>query len=234
MNTSDETQTSLVTTFTTILQRELKLTFRRRQQWLNPLFFFVIVVTLFPMGVGPSGQILSIIAPGVIWVAALLATLLSLDTLFTSEYRDGTLEQFVLGTQPLSIIVLAKVAAHWIVSAVPLVLLSPLLGMLMHLETQALPGLVASLILGTVTLSLLGAIGAGLTVGLRYGSVLVAVLVMPLYVPVLIFGSSVVAGAANGQPVAGQLWLLAAMAMLSVTLAPWAIAASLRVAVAAD
>lgn len=231
---SDAPQAGLLATFLGILRRELKLTFRRRQQWLNPLFFFVIVVTLFPMGVGPSAQILSIIAPGVIWVAALLAMLLSLDTLFTSEYRDGTLEQFILGSQPLSIIVLAKVAAHWIVSALPLVLLSPLLGLLMHLESRALAGLLASLVLGTVTLSLLGAIGAGLTVGLRYGSVLVAVLVMPLYVPVLIFGSSVVASASAGQPIDAQLWLLAALAMFSVTLAPWAIAASLRVAVAVD
>ncbi len=231
---SEVAQAGIVATFLSILRRELKLTFRRRQQWLNPLFFFVIVVTLFPMGVGPSAQILSVIAPGVIWVAALLAMLLSLDTLFTSEYRDGTLEQFILGSQPLSIIVLAKVAAHWIVSALPLVVLSPLLGLLMHLEARALPGLLASLVLGTVTLSLLGAIGAGLTVGLRYGSVLVAVLVMPLYVPVLIFGSSVVANASSGQPIEAQLWLLAALAMLSITLAPWAIAASLRVAVAAD
>lgn len=210
------------------------MTLRRRQQWLNPLFFFVIVVTLFPLGVGPSGETLALIAPGVVWVAALLALLLSLDTLFASEYRDGTLEQFILGAQPLSLIVLAKVTAHWLVIALPLVLLSPLLGLLLNLDPATLPVLIASLGLGTVPLALLGAIGAALTVGLRFGSVLVAVLVIPLYVPVLIFGSSAVSNAAAGRPADGQLWMLAAMAALSLALSPWAIAASLRVAVAAD
>jgi len=224
----------LLSGFMTVLSRELKLTVRRRQQWLNPLFFFVIVVSLFPLGVGPSGTTLSLIAPGVLWVAALLALLLSLDTLFSSEHRDGTLEQLVLCSQPLSILVLAKVTAHWLVSALPLVVLAPLLGLLLHLNTTALPVLMLSLALGTITLALLGAIGAALTTGLRYGSVLVAVLVMPLYVPVLIFGTSAVSNAAAGRPAEGQLWMLAAMAMVSLALAPWAIAASLRVAVSAE
>ena len=215
--------------FASLLKRDLTLAVRRRSDWLNPLVFFVIVVTLFPLGVGPDGSLLAEIAPGVIWVAALLATLLALDGLFRDDYLDGSLEQLLLSPQPLTFMVLAKTCAHWIVSGLPLVLLSPLLAMLMQLPVKALPALLASLVLGTLSLSLIGAIGAALTVGLKRGSVLLALLVLPLFIPVLIFGSSCVAAAAGGFDTGAQLSLLAALFFLALALAPWAAAAALRI-----
>ena len=191
--------------------------------------FFVIVVTLFPLGVGPDGSLLAEIAPGVIWVAALLATLLALDGLFRDDYIDGSLEQLLLSPQPLTVLVLAKTLAHWIVSGLPLVLLSPLLAVLMQLPLKALPALLASLVLGTLSLSLIGAIGAALTVGLKRGSVLLALLVLPLFIPVLIFGSSCVAAAASGFDTGAQLSLLAGLFFLALALAPLAAAAALRI-----
>ncbi len=220
--------------FMAVLSRDLLITLRKRQQWLNPLIFFVIVITMFPLAVGPEAGILSLIAPGVIWVAALLATMLSLDMLFTADLADGTLEQLALSPQPLSVMVLAKVLAHWLVSGLPLVLLSPLLGLLLQLPSQAMWVLVFSLGLGTIALSLIGAIGAALTVSLRHAGLLLSVLVLPLYVPVLIFGSNAVASAVNGQPVEAQLSLLAAIALVCLALAPWATAAALRVGIAIE
>ena len=215
--------------FTLLLKRDLTLAVRRRSDWLNPLVFFVIVVTLFPLGVGPDGSLLAEIAPGVIWVAALLATLLALDGLFRDDYIDGSLEQLLLSSQPLTVLVLAKTLAHWIVSGLPLVLLSPLLAVLLQLPLKALPALLASLGLGTLSLSLIGAIGAALTVGLKRGSVLLALLVLPLFIPVLIFGSSCVAAAASGFDTGAQLSLLAGLFFLALALAPLAAAAALRI-----
>jgi len=215
--------------FLTLLNRDLTLSLRRSSDWLNPLVFFVIVVTLFPLGVGPDGELLSEIAPGVIWVAALLATLLALDGLFRDDFTDGSLEQLLLSPHPLPVLVIAKTLAHWLVSGLPLVLLSPLLALLMQLPVKALPALLLSLVLGTLCLSLIGSIGAALTVGLKRGSVLLALLVLPLFIPVLIFGSSTVAAAAGGFETDAQLSLLAGLFFLALALSPWAAAAALRI-----
>ncbi len=214
-----------------VLRRDLAIAVRSPGQWLNPLLFFIIVVTLFPLGIGPGASTLATIAPGVIWVSALLAVMLSLDTLFATDHADGTLEQFVLSGQPLSIIVLGKVLAHWLQSGLPLLLLSPLLGVVMQIPMSTLGVLMLSLLLGTLTLSLIGAIGAALTVGLNQGGVLVSLLVLPLTVPVLIFGSGAVSAMANQLPAGGHLSLLAALLALAVSLAPWTVAAALRVGV---
>jgi len=223
----------MFTAFATLLKRDLTLAMRRRSDWLNPLVFFVLVVILFPLGIGPDGTLLSEIAPGVIWVAALLATLLALDGLFRDDYMDGSLEQLLLSPHPLPLMVLAKTTAHWLVSGLPLVLLSPLLALLMQLPLRALPALLLSLVLGTLCLSLIGSIGAALTVGLKRGSVLLALLVLPLFIPVLIFGSGCVVAAAGGFETKAQLSLLAGMFFLALALAPWAASAALRISVEA-
>jgi len=215
--------------FATLLKRDLTLSQRHSSDWLNPLVFFVIVVTLFPLGVGPDGELLRQIAPGVIWVAALLATLLALDSLFRDDFIDGSLEQLLLSPHPLPILVMAKTLAHWLVSGLPLVLLSPVLALLMQLPLKALPALLMSLVLGTLCLSLIGSIGAALTVGLQRGGVLLALLVLPLFIPVLIFGSSCVVAAAGGFETGAQLSLLAGLLFLALALCPWAAAAALRV-----
>lgn len=215
-----------------LLRRDLMLAFRHRGELANPLLFFVIVVTLFPLGVGPESATLSRIAPGILWVAALLASLLSLETIFRSDFDDGSLEQMLLSPHPAALLAATKVLVHWLVTGVPLILLSPLLGVLLHLPGDAMGALLASLALGTPVLSLVGAIGVALTVGLRRGGILLALLILPLYTPVLIFGASAVANAAAGLPVAGQLYLLAALLILALTLAPLAIAAALRISVA--
>ncbi len=215
--------------FLTLLKRDLTLAMRRQSDWLNPLVFFVIVVSLFPLGIGPDGSLLSEIAPGVIWVAALLATLLALDGLFRDDFDDGSIEQLLLSPQPLPVLVLAKILTHWLVSGLPLVLLSPLLALLLQLKLQALPALLGSLVLGTLSLSLIGAIGAALTVGLRRGGVLLPLLVLPLFIPVLIFGSSSVAAAAAGFETSAQMSLLGGLFFLALALAPWAAAAALRI-----
>jgi len=214
-----------------LLRRELLIGLRSPGQWLNPLLFFVIVITLFPLGIGPEPSRLATIAPGVLWVAALLAVLLSLDTLFERDRADGVLEQWVLGSLPLTVLVLSKVLAHWLASGLPLLLLSPVLGLMLGLPAQAVPVLCASLALGTLTLSLTGAIGAALTVGVNRGGVLLSLLVLPLNVPVLIFGASAVTAAADGFSPAAALTLLAAMAAFALSLAPWATAAALRIGV---
>ncbi len=219
----------MLASFIALLKRDLTLAARRRGDWLNPLAFFVMVVTLFPLGVGPDGDLLREIAPGVIWVAALLATLLALDGLFRADYDDGSLEQLILSPQPWSVLVLAKVLAHWLITGLPLLCLSPLLAVVMQLPAKALPALLASLMLGTLTLSLIGAIGAALTVGLRRGGVLLALLVLPLFIPVLIFGSSSVIAASQGFAIEAQLSLLGALFMFALVLAPMAIAAALRI-----
>jgi heme exporter protein B len=215
--------------FLAILRRDLTLALRHRGEMANPLVFFVVVVSLFPLALGPEQDILTRVAPGIIWVAALLAATLAMDGMFRSDFEDGSLEQLLLSPHPPSILVLAKVLAHWLATGLPLILISPLLALFLHLPGEALAVLLATLALGTPTLSLVGAIGVALTVGLRRGGLLLTLLVLPLYVPVLIFAAGAVDNAAAGFPVAGQLYFLAALLVLSLTLAPLAAAASLRI-----
>lgn len=220
--------------FSAILIRDLKVTLRQRHQWLNPLLFFVIVVTLFPLGVGADVEILRRIAPGVIWVGALLACLLSLDMLFATDHADGTLEQLALTPQPLSLLVLAKVLAHWLMTGVPLIVISPLLVLFMQLPLSLAPMVALSLAIGTLDLSLIGAAGAALTVGLRHGGVLLSLLVLPLYVPVLIFGAGALNAEIQGLDSSGMLSVLAAIFFLGLALAPLAIAAGVRTGIGND
>lgn len=217
--------------FWAVLKRDLQLSLRDRADVLNPLLFFVMVVCLFPLGADPRGQLLREFAPAIIWVAALLATLLSLERLFRSDFEDGSLEQLVLSPYPTSVLVAGKIAAHWITSGLLVLLLSPLLAVILGLPAKLIPLLFASLALGTPILSLVGGIGVALTVGLKRGGMLVSLLILPLYTPVLIFGANTVGAAAMGLPVAGQLYLLAAMLALAVTLAPLAAGAALRIAI---
>jgi len=219
------------TAFAGILRRDLKLGFRNRGELLNPVFFFILVVSLFPLGVGPSPDTLRTIGPGVIWVSALLATLLSTERLFRSDFDDGTLEHLLLSPHPLPLLVLAKVTAHWLITGLPLILVSPLLGVLMHLSGDAIVVQLLALLLGTPVLSLIGAIGVSLTVALRRGGVLLTLLVLPLYVPILIFGTSAVLAASTGLPSSGQLALIGAMLALALTLSPFATASGLRISV---
>ncbi len=212
-----------------VIQRDLLLAMRRRSDVLTTLFFFIIVVSLFPLGVGPEINMLRTMAPGVVWVAALLASMLSLGRMFSSDYLDGTLEQMLLSPQSLAMLVLGKALAHWLVTGVPLVLMSPVLGIQYDLSADALLVLTASLLLGTPVLSLIGAIGAALTLGLRGGGVLVSLLVLPLYIPVLIFGAGAVEASAAGLGAGAHLSLLGAFLLASLVLAPWATAVSLRI-----
>lgn len=214
--------------FIAIIRRDLLLAYRHRGELLNPLVFFVLVVTLFPLGVGADAVLLKQIAPGVIWVAALLASLLSLDTLFRSDFDDGSLELMVVTPHPLSLLVLGKIIAHWLLSGAPLALMSPLLAVMFGLDGNVIGVLWLSLLLGTPVLSLIGAIAVALTVGLRKGGVLLALLILPLYVPVLIFACGAVDAASSGFPVTGQLYMLAALLGLAVSLAPWPTAAALK------
>lgn len=212
-----------------LVWRDLTLAWRRRADVLSTLFFFVIVVSLFPLGIGPETNLLRSVAPGVVWVAALLASMLSLGRLFANDYQDGTLEQLLLIPQPLYLIVLGKVFALWLVSGVPLALIAPLLGMQFGLPMDSLPILTLSLLLGTPILSLIGSIGAALTLGLRGGGVLISVLVLPLYVPALIFGAGAVDASIMGMSSQANLSLLGAMLALALVFAPWATSAGLRI-----
>jgi len=212
-----------------MVMRDLVLAVRRVSDVLTTLFFFVIVVSLFPLGVGPEMEMLRTIAPGVVWVAAILASMLALGRLFGHDYGDGTLEQMLLAPQPLALLVLGKVLAHWLVTGLPLVLMAPLLGLQFGLDTVALEVLVISLLLGTPAISLIGAVGAALTLGVRGGGVLVSLLVLPLYIPVLIFGAGAVEAEAAGLGAGGHLSLLGAIAVLALCFAPLAAAAALRI-----
>lgn len=220
---------SLINVFATVLKRDLTLAYRRRQDLVNPMIFFVIVVSLFPLGVSPEKTFLQASGAGVVWVAALLATLLSLDSLFRSDYEDGSLEQLILTPQPLFLIVLAKILSHWLVTGVPLLILSPMLGVMMHLEFETIKVLMLTLLLGTPVLSLIGAIGAALTVGLKSGGVLISLLILPLYIPILIFGTGTVQAASNMLPIDGYIALMGAILALSLTLSPIAAAAALKI-----
>jgi heme exporter protein B len=214
-----------------LVWRDLILAWRRRADVLATLFFFIIVVSLFPLGIGPERETLRTIAPGVVWVAALLASMLSLGRIFGNDYQDGTLEQLMLTPQPVYLVVLAKVLAHWIVSEVPLVLIAPVLGLQFGLSQNGLAIVVVSLLLGTPVLSVIGSVGAALTLGLRAANVLVALLVLPLYIPVLIFGSGAVQASVTGSDPQAWLLLLAATLIVSLVFAPWATSAALRISV---
>jgi heme exporter protein B len=219
----------MLSMFGWMVGRDLLLAWRRRSDVLSTLFFFVIVVSLFPLGVGPDMQFLRLLAPGVVWVAALLASMLSLGRLFANDFQDGTLEQLLLTPQPVFLIVLAKILALWLTTGVPLVLISPLLGVQFGLPPDTLLILFLSLCLGTPVLALIGSIGAALTLGLRGSGVLLALLVLPLYIPVLIFGSGAVAASLSGINSLANLLLLAALLVLALFLSPLATAAALRV-----
>ena len=214
----------------TLIARDLRLAMRRQADIASVLFFFIIVVSLFPLGIGPEPALLRKLAPGVLWVAALLATMLSLPRLFADDYRDGTLEQLALAPHPLGLVVLGKVIAHWLVSGLPLTLLAPLLGVQFDLSGEALGMLTLSLLLGTPALSGIGAIGAALTLGVRGGGVLLSLLILPLYIPVLIFGSGAVEAVVAGVSAQAHLSLLGALTLGSVFFAPWPTAAALRIA----
>lgn len=212
-----------------MLARDLTLAMRRKADVLTTLFFFLIVVSLFPLGVGPEMETLRQIAPGVIWVAALLASMLSLGRLFSDDYDDGTLEQILLEPHPLSVLVLCKVLAHWLLSGLPLVIFSPLLGMQLGLEGEAIVLLMITLTLGTPALSLIGAVGAALTLGLRGGGVLISLLVLPLYIPILIFGAGAVESQNAGLGAEAHLSILGAFLMVTLVFAPISTAAALRI-----
>ena len=214
----------------TLIARDLRLAMRRQADIASVLFFFIIVVSLFPLGIGPEPALLRKLATGVLWVAALLATMLSLPRLFADDHRDGTLEQLALAPHPLGLVVLGKVIAHWLVSGLPLTLLAPLLGVQFDLSGEALGMLTLSLLLGTPALSGIGAIGAALTLGVRGGGVLLSLLILPLYIPVLIFGSGAVEAVVAGMSAQAHLSLLGALTLGSVFFAPWPTAAALRIA----
>lgn len=211
------------------VRRDVTIAFRAPGEMANPLVFYLICVALFPLGVGPGPERLAAMAPGVLWVLALLATLLALDGLFRRDYDDGTLEQLVLHADPLFVGVLAKVAAHWLVTGLPLTLFAPVGALLLNLPADAIPTLVLTLLLGTPVLSVVGAVGAALTVGLRRGGLLLALIVLPLYVPVLILGAGAVSAQIDGVDPAAQIAWLAALAAFSLTAAPFAAAAGLRI-----
>jgi len=222
---------SLSAAFAATLRRDFTLAYRHRGEMANPLVFFLIVITMVPLGISPEAAVLGSLAPGMIWVVALLATLLSLDSLFRSDFEDGSLEQLLISPQPLYLMVLAKILVHWLVTGLPLTLMAPLLGVMLSLPEAGYWPLVFSLLLGTGTLSLIGAIGAALTVALRKGGLLLSLIIMPLYVPVLIFGASAVRSAVEGFPVGGQLAVLGALLAVAVVLAPMAAAGALRISV---
>lgn len=221
----------MFSTMAMIIQRELLIAFRRQADIFNPLWFFIIVITLFPLSIGPEPGLLSRIAPGIVWVAALLSALLSLERLFRDDFQDGALEQMMIMPVQLSVVALSKVIAHWLLTGVPLILISPLLAILLSLNFDTWLGVVATLLLGTPTLSFIGAIGVALTVGLQKGGVLLSLVVLPLYIPILIFATSAIDAASLGMAYNGQLAILAAMLVGAMTLTPFAISAALRVSV---
>ena len=222
---------SLSGIFWASFRRDFVLGLRHRNELVNPLVFFLIVVTFIPLGISPESSVLARLAPGLLWVIALLASLLSLDSLFRSDYEDGSLEQLAVSPQPLAWIVLAKVMAHWLMTGVPLALLAPLLGVMLSLPAEGYLPLMVSLFLGSGSLSLIGAIGAALTVALRKGGLLLSLIVMPLYVPVLIFGSGVVRNAVDGFPYGGPVAVLGAIFCIALVLAPLAAAGALRISI---
>ncbi len=214
-----------------LLRRQLTLALRRPAEMANPLLFFAMVMMLFPLGIGPDPSQLARFAPGIFWIVALLSTLMAAESMFRSDFEDGSLEQLVLMPQPLFFSCLVYAAAHWLITGLPLVLMAPLFAVMLQLPAAAMGVLLLSLVLGTGVLSLVGSIGAALTVGLRRGGILLSLLILPLYVPVLIFGSGAVQFAVQGNSAVPQLSILAGMLALAVALAPLACAAGLRISV---
>jgi heme exporter protein B len=217
--------------FTAIYKKDLMIAFRQRSDFVNPLLFFVIVISLFPLGIGPEPQLLARIAPGIIWVAALLSIMLNLDKMFRDDYLDGTLEQILLSPFPCSLTVLAKIIAHWTITCVPLVVMTPVFALMLNLESKALIATVLTLLIGTPLLSFIGAIGAALTVSLQKSGVLLSLLVLPLYIPVLIFATSAIDYGAMSLNYSGQLAFLGALLAVAGVLAPFAVSSSLKVSV---
>ncbi|WP_354011326.1 heme exporter protein CcmB [Endozoicomonas lisbonensis] len=215
--------------FVGLIRRDLVLAFRTPGQTLNPVAFYLMVASLFPMGISPQEALLSQLAGGVVWIGALLAVLLSLDSLFKGDQEDGSLEQLLLSPHPLPLLVLAKVTAHWLTTGLALILMAPLLGLMLHLPAGAFPALILSLLLGTPLMSLAGGIGAALTVRVQRGGVLLTLLSLPLYTPVLIFGTGAIQSAIAGMPYTGHLLWMAALLVFGLCLAPLAIAGALRV-----
>ena len=216
--------------FWAVVQRDLVLAMRRKTEVITAVFFFVVVAAVFPLGIGPEINTLRLVAPGILWVGALLASMLSLGRLFAADFADGTLEQMALSPNSLSVLVAAKILAHWLLSGLPLVLLAPVLGLQFDLTEEALWTLTIGLLLGTPILSLIGAVGAALTLGVRGGDVLLSLLILPLYVPALIFGAGAVQAQMSGLGAAAHLSILAAMALVAAVFSPWVSAASLRIA----
>ena len=229
MDKESEQTPSMLQGMLSLMKRDLALVWKRPGDMLNPLFFFGMVATLFPLAVGPGAEQLQFSGPGVLWVAALLATLLSLNSLFLSDYEDGSLEQMLVSSLPLPALVLSKSAAHWLTSGLPLVIVSPLIAMTYQMSLAVTGVLMATLLLGTISLSLLGSIGAALTVGLHRGTALLSLLILPLAMPILIFGARTVSLVAAGDGVAGGLYFLGAYALLMLSISPFATAAALRI-----
>ena len=229
MSDIEAQQPGILAGLVAVTRRDLLLAWKRPGDVLNPLFFFAMVCTLFPLAVGPSATQLMFIGPGVLWVAALLATLLSLNSLFASDFEDGSLEQLLVSPQPLPVLVLGKTIAHWLCSGVPLVLVSPLLAATYRMPSDVIGIMMLTLTLGTVCLSLLGSIGAALTVGLNRGTALLSLLILPLAMPVLLLGANTVSLAADNEMYSTGIWALAAYAVAALSLAPYATAAALRI-----
>lgn len=217
--------------FSETLKREFVVGFRNRSDLANPIIFFLCIIVFVPLGISPEGRVLATLAPGMIWIVALLATLLSLDRLFQSDYDDGSLEQFIVSGQPMYWLVMAKVIVHWLITGLPLTILAPLLGVMMSLPAEGYLPLIVTLLLGTGSLSLIGSIGAALTVALRRGGLLLSLIIMPLYVPVLIFGTGAVRNAIDEFAYHGQIAVLGAFLVLSLMLAPLAAAGALKVSI---
>ena len=213
----------------TVIQRDLLVAFRRRAELMNPILFYVIVVTLFPLGVSPDVNFLSKLAPGVVWVATLLAALISMESIFRQDFDDGSIEQLFLSQHPPTVLIFGKVIAHWLITGLPMLVIVPLMALLLYIPSQAIPTLFTTVLLGTPILSLIGAIGVALTTGLRGGGVLLGLLVLPLYIPILIFASGAVTASIDGLEVSGMLALLGAGLILALILAPLAISASLKI-----
>lgn len=217
--------------FFSVYKKDVLLAFRQRSEIINPLLFFLIVISLFPLGIGPEPQLLARMAPGIIWVAALLSTMLGLDKIFRDDHQDGSLEQLLMSPYPTSLIVIAKIAAHWSITGLPLVLLSPMFGLLLNMDSNSMQAAIVTLLIGTPLLSLIGAIGAGLTVGLQKGGVLLSLLVLPLYIPVLIFATSAIETSAMSLDYSAQLAILGAMLAVGLVTAPFAVSSALKVSV---
>lgn len=216
--------------FVTVLRRDMLQALRRKSEVLTSVFFFVVVAALFPLGIGPELKTLRLVAPGILWVGALLASMLSLGRMFAADYQDGSLEQMAISPSSLTALVAAKILAHWLLSGLPLVLLSPLLALLFDLDTEAMGVMVLTLLVGTPLLSLIGSIGAALTLGVRGGDVLLSLLILPLYVPVLVFGAGAVQAQTAGLGASAHLSILMAMLVLAAFFSPWACSAALRIA----